>query len=101
MKKFRQLILMVLALILVLITIITVVEKYFTVTDFGLLIIVMVAVSVIPALARPVYIWMTAENEPEETREELCSKRSAKVLIISLIVIVPMAIFTALNIFGK
>ena len=79
---FKTALIMILSFILLMATILGEVETHFNLSDFGILLVTVVAVSVIPAIGGVVFTWMNAENEPEEVQAELSVKRTRLVLII-------------------
>ena len=100
MRDFIKVLIMVLAFILLLVTIITEVDAHFHLSDMGMLLTVMATVTVVPAAAKPVYIWMIAEKEEDaETRAELRQKRTSKVLAVSIVVAVLLAVRAGMNLF--
>ncbi|HHY52184.1 MAG TPA: hypothetical protein GX499_02945 [Clostridiales bacterium] len=48
----------------------------------------MILVTLVPAIARPIYIWMNAEQEDEEEQALLRKRRTTKVMTVALAVVV-------------
>lgn len=76
-------------------------QSYFKLSDFGILLVVMATVTVVPGISRPIYIWMTAEKENEENQKALRNKRTSMILMISVIIIVFTAIHAGINFFNN
>ena len=83
---FKTALIMILCFFLLLMTILGEVESYLNLSDFGVLIVAVVSVSVIPAIGGAVFTWLNAEKEPEEERETLIPKRKRIVLSICAVI---------------
>lgn len=93
---------MVLSFLLFLVTLVVEIQSHVTLSDMGLLILVMVTVSVVPALGRFAYVWMTAENEENgQKREALRAERTSRVFKIAAAAVILMAVRLAMHLLGS
>lgn len=96
-KELPTLTVMILSFLLFMITLINGLQKFFVLKQVSLVIIVMAAVAIVPALARPVYLWMTAENEEDASTREVLEKKRTGIMFVAAFV--TALVLAALNLF--
>lgn len=96
------LLLMVLSFMLFLIALVTELKAWFVLSDMTLMIIVMVTVSVIPALGKLFYSWMMAEKEEDaQTRNLLRTRRTRGFIVGAVFLIVALSTRLGFLYFGR
>lgn len=75
MGDFNSVLVMMLGYILIVITALREVPRYYPLTDFGKVVLMMITVSIVPIIARPIYFWMIAQNYEGEDKSEVQRKR--------------------------
>lgn len=95
-KDFKTLLFIILTYVLLVATFMVEIQNFFVLSDFAILLCLVVFVSVVPAIGGVIFKWMNAEAvEDEAERERLAASRTKIVFTIAVIVIIAIAIRAA------
>ena len=91
MTDFKKLAVMILAFVLLLLVVVTEVNEHFELSDFGMLIMVMAFVTVVPALGGQLFSWMNADNEDASVRKAVAEQRTKISMTVGIVLIIVLA----------
>lgn len=77
------LVLIVLSFLLFLIVLVTEIKARFVLSDITLMLIVMVTVSVVPAIGKFIHSWMIAEKEPDLHLQTVYREKRTRVFVVT------------------